>query len=37
LTEQAIKAARGIRFRPAEKDGRAVAQFVTLEYNFRPE
>ena len=37
LTEQAIEAARGIRFRPAEKDGRAVAQFVTLEYNFRPE
>jgi TonB family protein len=37
LTEQAIKAARGIRFRPAEKDGRAVAQLVTLDYNFRPE
>jgi TonB family protein len=34
LTEQAIAAARRIRFRPAEKDGRAVSQWVTLEYNF---
>jgi TonB family protein len=37
LTEQAIKAARGIRFEPAMRKGRPVAQFVTLEYNFRPE
>lgn len=37
LTEQALKAARRIRFRPAEKDGRPVAQFVTIDYNFRPK
>ena len=34
LTEKAIAAARQIRFTPAEKDGRAVSQYVTLEYNF---
>ena len=34
LTEKAIAAARRIRFRPAQKDGRAVSQWVTLEYNF---
>jgi len=34
LTEKAISAARGIRFRPAQKDGRTVSQWVTLEYNF---
>ena len=34
LTEKAIAAARGIRFSPAQKDGRAVAQYVVLEYNF---
>jgi TonB family protein len=36
LTEEAIKAARGIRFRPAERKGKPVAQLVTLEYYFRP-
>ncbi|MFL6257727.1 MAG: energy transducer TonB [Pyrinomonadaceae bacterium] len=34
LTEKAITAARQIRFTPAEKDGRAVSQYVVLEYNF---
>jgi TonB family protein len=34
LTEKAIAAARQIRFTPAEKDGRAVSQYVVLEYNF---
>jgi len=34
LTEQAIAAARGIRFVPAKKDGRPVSVAVTVEYNF---
>lgn len=34
LTEKAINAAKQIRFTPAQKDGRAVAQYVVLEYNF---
>lgn len=34
LTQQAIEAARRIRFRPAEKDGRPVSMYVVLEYNF---
>jgi TonB family protein len=34
LTEQAIAAARQIRFVPAMKDGRAVSVFMQLEYNF---
>jgi TonB family protein len=34
LTEKAIAAARQIRFSPAMKDGRAVSQFVQIEYNF---
>ncbi|HEX8351536.1 MAG TPA: energy transducer TonB [Pyrinomonadaceae bacterium] len=34
LTEKAIAAARQIRFRPAQKDGHAVSQYVVLEYNF---
>jgi TonB family protein len=34
LTERAISAARNIRFRPAQKDGRSVSQYITLEYNF---
>jgi TonB family protein len=34
LTEKAISAARQIRFRPAQKDGRTVSQYVVLEYNF---
>ena len=34
LTEKAISAARNIKFRPAQKDGRTVSQWVTLEYNF---
>lgn len=35
LTEKAINAARHILFFPAEvDDGRAVSQYVTLEYNF---
>jgi protein TonB len=34
LTENAIAAARRIRFRPATKDGRPVSVYVQLEYNF---
>ncbi|HEV7902477.1 MAG TPA: energy transducer TonB [Pyrinomonadaceae bacterium] len=34
LTEKAIEAARRIAFIPAEKDGRKVSQYVTIEYNF---
>lgn len=34
LTEQAIAAARRIKFVPATKDGRQVSVSVTLEYNF---
>ena len=34
LTEQAIAAAKAIEFMPAQKDGRAVSQRVTIEYNF---
>jgi TonB family protein len=34
LTERAIEAARRIRFTPAQKDGRNVSQWVSVEYNF---
>ncbi|HEX8635377.1 MAG TPA: energy transducer TonB [Pyrinomonadaceae bacterium] len=34
LTEQAVAAARDIEFTPAVKDGRAVSQYATVEYNF---
>ena len=34
LTEKAMAAARQIKFRPAQKDGRTVSQYVVLEYNF---
>ena len=34
LTERAIAAARQIRFQPAMKDGRAVSQYIQIEYNF---
>ncbi len=34
LTEEAIEAARRIEFTPASKDGRAVSQYATVEYNF---
>jgi TonB family protein len=34
LTERAIAAARQIRFTPAQKDGRAVSQYIQIEYNF---
>jgi TonB family protein len=34
LTEEAIKAARGIKFDPAMKDGKAVSMWIQLEYNF---
>jgi TonB family protein len=34
LTEEAIRAARRIRFTPATKDGRAVSMFMELQYNF---
>jgi len=35
-TEKAVEAARLIEFTPARMDGRAVSQYVTLEYNFNP-
>lgn len=35
LTETAIRSAKRIRFFPAQKDGKRVSQYVTLEYNFR--
>ena len=34
LTEQAIEAARQIRFVPATKDGHPVSMYMQLEYNF---
>lgn len=34
LTESALRAARGIKFIPATKDGRPVSQFLQIEYNF---
>jgi len=34
LTEKSVAAAKQIGFVPAEKDGRRVSQYVTLEYNF---
>ena len=34
LTERAIAAARQIRFTPAMKSGRAVSQYIQIEYNF---
>lgn len=34
LTEKALEAARRIKFSPAEKDGRKVSQYVTIDYNF---
>jgi TonB family protein len=34
LTEKAIAAARQIKFTPAMKDGRAVSQYIQVEYNF---
>jgi TonB family protein len=33
LTEQVVEAAREIRFIPAEKDGKRVAQYATVEYS----
>lgn len=34
LTEQAIIAARGVKFNPASKNGKPVPQFIRIEYNF---
>jgi TonB family protein len=34
LSGKAVEAARKIEFEPALKDGRAVSQYVTIEYNF---
>lgn len=36
LTEQAIAAAKKLKFVPAEKGGQKVAQFQLLEYHFGP-
>jgi TonB family protein len=34
LTEKAIAAAHNIKFTPAMKDGRAVSQYIQIEYSF---
>jgi TonB family protein len=34
LTENAVEAARSVRFFPAEKDGKLVSQYIQIEYNF---
>lgn len=34
MSEEAVAAAKGIRFTPAVKNGRPVSQFVALEYHF---
>lgn len=34
LTEEAIRAARGIKFIPATKDGQPVSQYAKIQYNF---
>jgi hypothetical protein len=34
LTDKCIKAARGIKFRPALKDGRPVSMYYRIEYEF---
>ena len=34
LTERAVAAAQGIKFSPAVKDGRAVSQYIQIEYSF---
>jgi TonB family protein len=34
MTEQSIIAVRGIRFQPAQKDGRPVSQYIQIEYNY---
>jgi len=34
LTERAVAAAQEIKFSPAMKDGRAVSQYIQIEYNF---
>jgi TonB family protein len=34
LTQQALKAARAIRFSPAQKDGQPVSMWMELQYNF---
>lgn len=37
LTENAVEAACQIRFKPAVKEGRAVSQYVTVEFNFETD
>jgi TonB family protein len=34
LTEEAVRAARQIKFVPAQKDGHPVSQYIQIEYNF---
>lgn len=34
LTTKAIEAAKKMKFQPAQKDGRAVSQYIVLEYHF---
>ena len=35
LTDQAIATARGIKFRPAQRNGKAVGQWVQLDFDFK--
>lgn len=34
LTRKAVEAARAVKFKPAEKDGRKVSQYALIQYNF---
>lgn len=36
LTEQALKAAKKIKFKPATVDGKPVSSFILAQYNFNP-
>lgn len=36
LSEQAVAAAKQLKFKPAQKDGRTVSQWATVEYYFNP-
>jgi TonB family protein len=35
INKRVVKAAKKIKFTPAEKDGRKVSQYVTIEYTFK--
>ena len=37
FTEECVKAARKIKFKPAMKDGHPVSMYIQLEYYFHPD